>query len=295
MAEAVDGFVPDRVALEWKGPGGGIEGSTSQVAGAKLHKVRKLTANEAPFLSRAAGAPFKVTLPAPSNFMISSFKPGLTDRFYPSRTALLDDVVQIIRDEVEWLVGLGVPYVQFDAPFYSYYLDPRTRALLEARGLDPDVELEHAIAGDNAAFAADRRAVTWAVHVCRGNSRSRWLNEGGYDAIAERLFEALDVDRFLLEFDDERSGAFEVLRFVPRHKTVVLGLVTTKRPALEARDDLLKRIEEASRHLPVENLAISTQCGFASVAAGNLLSIDDQWRKLERVVETARRVWGEVQ
>jgi 5-methyltetrahydropteroyltriglutamate--homocysteine methyltransferase len=293
MAEAVEGFVPERVTIEWKGPGGGVEGSTAQVAGAPLRKTRKLTGHETPFLARAAGAPFKVTLPAPSNFVLSSFKPGLTDRFYASRSAFLDDVVEIVRDEVQWLIGLGVPYIQFDAPFYSHYLDPRTRGQLQAQGLDPDVELERAIAGDNAAFTdVPRSAVTWAMHVCRGNSRSRWYTEGGYDAIAERLFGALDVDRFLLEYDDERSGGFEVLRFVPKGKTVVLGLVTTKTPALESRDDLVSRIEEASRYLPVENLAISTQCGFASVAAGNRLSVDDQWRKLERVVEAARSVWG---
>jgi 5-methyltetrahydropteroyltriglutamate--homocysteine methyltransferase len=212
-----------------------------------------LTEQETPFLARAAGAPFKVTLPAPSNFMLSSFKSGLTDRFYANRAAFLDDVVAIVRDEVDWLVGLGVPYIQFDAPFYSHYLDPRTRGQLEAEGLDPDAELERAIAGDNAAFRnVARSAVTSAMHVCRGNSRSRWYTEGGYDAIAERLFGALDVDRFLLEYDDERSGGFEVLRFVPKGKTVVLGLVTTKTPTLESRDALLKRIEDASRHVPLE-------------------------------------------
>jgi 5-methyltetrahydropteroyltriglutamate--homocysteine methyltransferase len=225
--------------------------------------------------------------------MLSSFKPGLTDRFYPDRSAFLDDVVGIVRDEVEWLVGLGVPYIQFDAPFYSHYLDPRTRGQLQAQGLDPDTELERAVAGDNAAFRnVARGAVTWAMHVCRGNSRSRWYTEGGYDAIAEKLFGALDVDRFLLEYDDERSGAFDVLRFVPKGKTIVLGLATTKTPVVESRDDLVRRIEEASRFVPVDSLAISTQCGFASVAAGNRLTMDDQWRKLERVVEAARTVWG---
>jgi 5-methyltetrahydropteroyltriglutamate--homocysteine methyltransferase len=130
------------------------------------------------------------------------------------------------------------------------------------------------------------------MHVCRGNSRSRWYSEGGYDAIAERLFGTLDVDRFLLEYDDERSGGLAPLKQVPRGKTVVLGLITTKQPALESPDALRRRIDEAAQYLPLENLAISPQCGFASVAAGNLISMDDQWRKLELVAKTARAVWG---
>jgi 5-methyltetrahydropteroyltriglutamate--homocysteine methyltransferase len=129
------------------------------------------------------------------------------------------------------------------------------------------------------------------MHVCRGNSRSRWYSEGGYDAIAEKLFGTLDVDRFLLEYDDERSGGFAPLQNVPRGKTVVLGLITTKQPKLESADELRRRIDEAARYLPLEYLAISPQCGFASVAAGNLISIDDQWRKLELVAKTARTVW----
>jgi len=132
-----------------------------------------------------------------------------------------------------------------------------------------------------------------ALHICRGNSRSRWYSEGGYEAIAEELFPRLDVDAFLLEFDSDRAGGFEPLRLIPRGKTVVLGLVTTKEAKLESQDDLRRRIDEAARFVPLENLALSPQCGFASVAAGNLLSIDDQWRKLELVVETARKVWGQ--
>ena len=137
-----------------------------------------------------------------------------------------------------------------------------------------------------------RDKVAVALHVCRGNSRSRWYTEGGYDAIAERLFGQLDVDAFLLEYDTNRAGGFDPLRLVPRGKSVVLGLITTKEPKLESQDELRRRIDEASRFLPLENLALSTQCGFASVAAGNLLSLDDQWRKVELVVDTARKVWS---
>jgi len=167
---------------------------------------------------------------------------------------------------------------------------------MKQAGLDPDKELENAIAGDNAALqGVPRGSITVALHVCRGNSRSRWYTEGGYDAIAEKLFGILDVDRFLLEYDSDRSGGFEPLRLVPRGKSVVLGLVTTKEPRMESQDELRRRIDEAAKYVPLENLALSPQCGFASVAAGNLLSIDEQWRKLELVVETAHKVWGKVQ
>ncbi len=293
MADAVEGFVPQKVMLDWKGPGGGAEGSTAQAVGAKLRKLRKLTAHELPFLKKNAGGPFKVTVPAPSNFLLASFKPGLSDSSYPTQAELLRDLVEIVRDEVRWLVSQGAQYIQFDAPYYSHFLDPSQREKLRASGVDPDQEFGHAIAGDNAALKdVPRNHVTLALHVCRGNSRSRWYTEGDYDAIAEKLFGMLDVDVFLLEYDSARAGSFEALRRVSRGKTVVLGLVTTKEPKLESQDELLRRIDSAARYVPLENLAISPQCGFASVAAGNLLSIDEQWRKLELVVSTARKVWG---
>ena len=293
MADAVEGFVSERVPLEWKGPGGGVEGSTAHAAGAKLRKVRKMAGHEVPFLKKNARAPFKVTLPAPSNFMQISYKTGITEKFYPTHADLLEDLVEIVRDEVRWLVSEGVQYIQFDAPYYSHYLDPLRQASMRQSGFDPFKELENAIAGDNAALRdVPRGGVTLALHVCRGNSKSRWYAEGGYDAIAEKLFGLLEVDRFLLEYDTDRSGGFEPLRLVPRGKSVVLGLVTTKEPKLESQSDLRERIDEASKFVPLENLALSPQCGFASVAAGNLLSMDEQWKKLELVVDTARKVWG---
>jgi 5-methyltetrahydropteroyltriglutamate--homocysteine methyltransferase len=159
-------------------------------------------------------------------------------------------------------------------------------------GLDPDAALDEAVRADNACLAGARPpGVTLAIHLCRGNNRSHWYAEGGYDPIAEKLFGTLQVDRFLLEYDDTRSGTFEPLRWVPRGKTVVLGLVSSKRPQLESRRDLARRIEEAARYVPLEHLALSPQCGFASTMEGNLLTEDDQWAKLRLVVETAREVW----
>jgi 5-methyltetrahydropteroyltriglutamate--homocysteine methyltransferase len=293
MADAVEGFVRDRVVLDWKGPGGGPEVSSANAVGAKLRKTRYLTEHEVPFLLKSAKRNFKVTLPAPSNFVVCSYRPGLTESIYSTRAELLQDLTAIIREEVRWLVAQGVTYIQFDAPYYTHYLDPEHRAQMQAEGRDPDAELAEGIAGDNAALRdVPRDHVTVAAHICRGNSRSRWFTEGGYDVIAQRLFGSLDVDRFLLEFDDERSGGFEPLRWMPADKTVVLGLITTKDAKLESQDELRRRIDQAARYVLLDRLALSPQCGFASIAAGNLLSLDEQWRKLELVADTARKVWG---
>ena len=185
-------------------------------------------------------------------------------------------------------------YIQIDAPRYSYYLDPKWREWIRTEmNAEPDALLDESIRADNACFAAARRpGVTLAIHLCRGNNRSHWYAEGGYDAIAEKLFTAMDVDRFLFEYDDERSGTFEPLRFIPKNKIVVLGLVSSKRPRLENPDVLIERVKEAARHFPLENLALSPQCGFASTMEGNLLTEDEQWAKLKLVAETARRVWN---
>jgi 5-methyltetrahydropteroyltriglutamate--homocysteine methyltransferase len=293
MAESVAGFVAQSRVVEWHGPGGGPEASTSQVVGERLRQRRRLTGDEAAFLGRNAAGPFKVTVPAPSNFYVVSWRQGITDAVYGSRSELLADVVEIIRAEVEALLAEGVAYVQLDAPYYSSFLDERERGRLRESGVDPDRALLEVVAADNACVAGlAREGATLALHVCRGNSRSRWLADGAYDPIAEALLGTVEVDAFLLEYDSPRDGGFEPLRFLPAGRAAVLGLVTTKEPTLESRDSLLRRIEEAARHVPVERLALSPQCGFASVAAGNLLSESDQWRKLELVVETARDVWG---
>jgi 5-methyltetrahydropteroyltriglutamate--homocysteine methyltransferase len=293
MADAVEGFVADRIVIEWYGPGGGAEASTARVAGARLRQTRRLTATEVGFLTTHARGPFKVTVPTPSSFLLVSYKPGLTDRWYATRADMVHELALIVRREIASLVDDGVPYIQLDAPYYTSYLDARVRERLRGNGVDPDQAFEDSLAADAASLAGIRReGVTLALHVCRGNSRSRWFTEGGYDPIAEKLLGTLPVDRFLLEYDTHRSGGFEPLRFVPRGTTVVLGLVSTKEPRLESQDELVRRIEGASRFVPVENLAVSPQCGFASVAAGNLLSMDDQRRKLELVVETARKVWS---
>jgi 5-methyltetrahydropteroyltriglutamate--homocysteine methyltransferase len=235
-----------------------------------------------------------MTLPSATQFPAIAFKAGITDAVYKNRSELLWAIVEIMKSDLAQLAGDGVSYIQIDAPRYSYYMDPKWREWIRTEmKVDPDAALDDAVKADNACFRAARReGVTLAIHLCRGNNRSHWYAEGGYDAIAEKLFGTLDVDRFLLEYDDDRSGTFEPLRFVPKGKTVVLGLISSKTPQLESTDNLTRRVEEAARFVPLENLAISPQCGFASTAEGNLLTEDQQWAKLNLVTETARRIWG---
>lgn len=296
LAQAVEGFVPDHTVLEWRGGSADADEarpSVAHVVGDRLRQMRRLTSHETTFLLRYARVPAKVTLPSPQVFGQMSYKPGTTDRFYQTRADLMDHVAEIIRLEIAALLNDGVRYVQLDAPGYTYFADERLRSQTHLFGDDPDALLAASIRADNKALHGLHRLDTvLAIHLCRGNSRSQWLAEGAYDTIAERLFGSLDVDAFLLEYDSDRAGGFEPLRFVPAGKTVVLGLVSTKTPALEQVDDLRRRIDEASRYVPLDHLALSPQCGFASTADGNLLTPDDQRRKLERVVETARLVWG---
>jgi 5-methyltetrahydropteroyltriglutamate--homocysteine methyltransferase len=213
---------------------------------------------------------------------------------YQDHAELLWDIVAILKTELAAVSTEGASYLQIDAPRYSYFIDPKWRSWIEDEmRVPPEAWLAESIRADNACLvAAHRPGVTLAIHLCRGNNRSHWYAEGGYDDIAEQLFASLDVDRFLLEYDDERSGTFEPLRFVPKGKAVVLGLVSSKRPELEDPDALARRIDEASRFVPLEDLALSPQCGFASTMEGNLLTEEEQWRKLRLVVETARRVWS---
>jgi methionine synthase II (cobalamin-independent) len=297
MIEAVEGFVdtgqPAVVRL-WQGPGGEPqEQGTRQVVGGKLKPVRRLTGDQVAFLKRHAPGPFKMTVPSPTQFPAISFQPGVTDKHYPTRSDLLRELTGIVRAEIQALLADGVPYIQMDCPRYSYYVDPKWRQHLRDLGEDPERAFEEAVAADNACLRGARRAGgTLAFHVCRGNNQSKWYAQGGYDAIAEKLFGALEVDRWLLEYDTERAGTFEPLRFMPRGTMVVLGLISSKDRRPESPDALRRRIDEAARYVPLEDLAISPQCGFASTAAGNLMSEAEQWRKLELVVETARQVWG---
>jgi len=294
--DAVEGFdMGGAVARSWKGEPA-VQAPVSRVAGivtAKLRPVRRLTAHEVAFLKQHSPGPIKITLPSATQFPAISFQPGVTDRIYKDPLALLWDIVEIMKSELAALSTEGVSYIQIDAPRYSYFMDPKWREWIRREmKMEPEILLGESIRAENSCFQAARRpGVTLGLHLCRGNNRSQWYAEGGYDAIAEQMFGTLAADRFLLEYDDARSGTFEPLRFIPRGKTVVLGLISTKQPQLEDPASLVRRIEEASRFVPLEHLALSPQCGFASTMEGNLLTEEQQWTKLRLVIETARKVW----
>jgi 5-methyltetrahydropteroyltriglutamate--homocysteine methyltransferase len=259
-------------------------------ATAPLRLVRNVPLEEYRFTRAVATRPVKVTLMGPDR-VAQMLDVEASRAVYPDLDRFLEDVVAVQRRMVEELVAAGCRYVQLDEPSYTGYVDPPTLARLRARGEDPARRLEQAIAADNRVVAGLAGA-TFGLHICRGNRASLWHREGTYDAIAERLFNGLAFDRLLLEYDSERAGTFEPLRFVPRGRTVVLGLITTKSGRLETVDELRRRLEDAGRWVPLDQVALSPQCGFASGLGGNRLTEDEQWRKLEVMLETARRVWG---
>lgn len=298
LIDAVDGFTPGQGStLRWRvDPGQQVPPEVQNIAQAvvtdRLRPNRRIAAHEAAFLREHAPGPFKVTLPSPAHYTSGGYQAGVTDRFYPTRSDLTRHLTEILAEEAASLARDGVPYVQVDSPTYSIFWDP-SHFIEQSMGRQADDLLEEMIGSDNAVLDAARGggALT-AVHMCRGNASGAWLASGGYEPSAEKLFAGLRCDRLLLEYDSDRAGGFEPLRLVPDDKTVVLGLVSTKSGTLERRDDLLRRIEEAARFVPLERLALSPQCGFASTFRGNPLTEDQQWAKLALVASIAREVWG---
>jgi 5-methyltetrahydropteroyltriglutamate--homocysteine methyltransferase len=263
-------------------------------ATARLSLVDNFPLREFRFLRSVATRPAKAMLMGPDRVAQMCDIPGSRPH-YPDADAFLADVVAIQSRMVGELVDAGCPYVQLDEPSYTGYVDRATLERMQARGEDPMRSLNRAIAASNAVIAPWRGRATFGIHICRGNRASMWHREGTYDGIAEALFSTLTFDRLLLEYDTARAGGFEPLRFVPRGPAgpvVVLGLITTKTGEVESVDALVRRIADAQRFIPIDQLALSPQCGFASGIAGNLLGEDAQWRKLEVMLETARRVWG---
>ncbi len=305
VRESIEGLVQDenpptrRILNPWQGPhsdmanastivGGGL------VAGEKLRQTRRCTGEEAAFLKQHAPGPWKMTMPGAVSAAGQLWKPGVTDRAYPTRADFINELVGMLQREVDALLEDGCSYIQLDSLHYvERVADTTQRARMIEEGENLDRYLDELIAADNAVLNHARgRGATVGLHMCRGNNRSAWHAEGSYEPVAEKAFQQLNVDRFLLEYDTERAGGFQPLRFIPKDKMVVLGLISSKEPELESLDGLRRRIDAASRYVPFENLAISTQCGFASTMLGNLLTWDEQRRKLELVVETAHSVWG---
>jgi len=235
----------------------------------------------------------KLTIPSPSMVHYRGGRAAIDESVYPDLDGFWSDLTAAYREEVRRLGELGCTYLQLDDTSLAYLNDPEQRRYVGSIGGDPDAQHVEYIRHINEALDGRPDGMSVTTHMCRGNFRSSWVAEGGYDHVAEALFAELRVDGYFMEWDDERSGGFEPLRFLPKgDKQVVLGLVTTKRGALESKDDLKRRIEEASRHAPLEQLCLSPQCGFSSTVDGNALSYDEQVAKLALVVEVADEVWG---
>jgi 5-methyltetrahydropteroyltriglutamate--homocysteine methyltransferase len=259
---------------------------------AALRRPEPILVRDFAFLAGTTAVTAKITIPSPSRLHFHGGRRVVSSTVYPDIEDFFADVVQAYRAEIADLEAAGCRYIQIDDPLFSYFISERMRAEIVANGERPEERLIRYVQLINDCIAERGAGTAIGIHVCRGNARSAWIAEGGYERIAEQLFGGLKNDHFLLEYDDDRSGDFAPLRFMPSHQRVVLGLVTSKRGALESRDTLLRRIEEATAYVPIENLALSPQCGFASVVEGNIITPEDQWAKLRLVVETAREVWG---
>jgi len=287
--------VKDSLKLRFHSSSGDVEfmGSTAQVTG-RLRLEKPIFGEDFAFLKSVCrrGVP-KLTIPSPSMLHYRGGREAISRDVYPEMEEFWSDLKQVYATQVAGLAELGCTYLQLDDTSLAYLNDPAQQDHVRRLGGDPS--RQHLVYIDliNGALAGRPQGMTVCTHLCRGNFRSSWVASGGYDTVAEALFNELNVDGFFLEYDDERSGGFEPLRFVPKGKFVILGLVTSKRPALESKDELKRRIDAAARFVPIEQICLSPQCGFASTVEGNAVTEEDQWAKLRLVAQTAREVWGE--
>ena len=290
LIDAVEGF--DKLggwAIPFRNDQGDEMVLPRPVVVSKLRRKRPLCAEEFTYLRARTGHPAKTTMISAQQ-AAAYYDNKKSAAAYPRIDGYLSDLVDILRDEVEELIRLGCTYIQIDSPQYAALLDPHLREGYRQRGNDPDRLLDLSTEMDNA-IIGNHPGVVFGLHLCRGNNQSRFYASGDYGPIT-KVFQKTRFHRFLLEYDDERSGGFEPLRQVPEDRTVVLGLVSSKKATLESKDELKRRIQEASQCIPLERLALSPQCGFASTIEGNLVTLADQQAKLRLVAETAKEVWG---
>ena len=297
LTDSVDGFgdVPLEAFLwgEWHSDVLGemdVERPPDLGVSAKLRRRRHLAAEDFTYLRSRARRTAKVTLTSPSLYA-NLWSKERSGEVYPTLDDFLADVVEIYRGEVDELTRLGCTYIQLDAPHYPLLIEPKWRAFYEARGWSVERWLSHGIELDNAVMAG-HEDVTFSMHMCRGNQVSRWLVSGDYEPIARQIFTKIHAQRLLLEYDDERSGSFAPLRHVPEDKMAILGLVTTKTSRRETVDELAGRLNDAARHMDLERLGLSPQCGFATSIIGNAITVEDEKMKLTTIAQTAHKVWG---
>ena len=293
----LDGITKEagHIAVKFFNPEGEIEFTPAALhVDGKLGVSRTIFGDDFRFLQESVSANVpKLTIPSPSMVHYRGGRASIDESVYPDMDAFWSDLTAAYREEVRRLGELGCTYLQFDDTSLAYMNDPHQREYIASIGGDPERQHVEYIHHINEALAGRPEGMSVTTHMCRGNFRSSWAAEGGYDFVAEALFGELDVDGFFMEWDDERSGGFEPLRFLPKGKVVVLGLVTTKRGELEAKDELKRRIEEASKYVDVDQLCLSPQCGFSSTFEGNDLTYEQEVAKLRLIVETAAEVWGE--
>jgi 5-methyltetrahydropteroyltriglutamate--homocysteine methyltransferase len=283
------------VRLQFRNEAGGVEAALGgfRIAG-KLNFAKTIFGDDFAFTKSVAlaGTVAKLTIPSPSMLHYRGGRAAIDQAAYPEMEAFWEDLAQVYKKQIAGLHALGCTYLQLDDTSLAYLNDPAQRAYVTSIGGDGEQQHLTNIRLINRALEGKPAGMTVSTHLCRGNFRSAWMAEGGYDHVAEALFGELAVDGFFLEYDDARSGGFAPLRFVPKGKKVVLGLVTTKRAALENKDDLKRRVEEASKYVPLDQLCLSPQCGFSSTVEGNVLSEAEEIAKLRLVAETAREIWG---
>jgi len=258
----------------------------------KLGRPKPIFVDHFKFLKSVTKVTPKMTIPAPSNMHFRGGRKAIDAKAYPDLGEFYADLARVYNEEVQDLAAAGCRYLQIDEVNFAYLCDPKLREQVQNIGSDPNTLPQTYAKLINDSIAGKPKDMVTAMHLCRGNFRSAWVAEGGYEPVADVLFNQINVDGYFLEYDDERSGDFAPLRFVPKGKTVILGLVTTKLPELETKDALKRRIEEAAKYCPLDQLALSPQCGFSSTVEGNEVTVADEIAKLKLVVETAKEVWG---
>jgi 5-methyltetrahydropteroyltriglutamate--homocysteine methyltransferase len=291
FVQAVDGLTTKDSLFEFRdGSGGHATFQTAYVNG-KLRRTRGITTDEFSFVRANTRFIPKVTMPTPSLVHFFRLDQAVDRNVYPDMDQFWTDLIAVYREEIAALSALGCRSVQLDEVPIAMLCDPAIRAYVTKAGIDPATLIDSYIEAINAVARSRPAGLTLSLHLCKGNYKGHWMAEGSYEAISEKLFNAAMVDTFFLEYESERAGGFEPLRHVPKGKNVILGLISSKSPALEPLDDLRRRVDEASRFISLSQVGVSPQCGFASSVGGNPLSIDDERRKLARVVELADAVW----
>jgi 5-methyltetrahydropteroyltriglutamate--homocysteine methyltransferase len=291
FVQAVEGLTTRDSLFEFHDGSGGKATFQTAYADGKLRRTHGITTGEFSFVSANTRFTPKVTMPTPSLVHFFRLDEAVDRSVYPDMDEFWTDLIAIYREEIAALAALGCRSVQLDEVPIAMLCDPAIRAYVAKAGIDPVTLIDSYIEAINAIARSRPAGVTLSVHLCKGNYKGHWMAEGGYEAISEKLFNAAAVDTFFLEYDSGRAGGFEPLRHMPKGKNVILGLVSTKTPVLEPLDDLRRRVDEASRHISLSQVGVSPQCGFASSVGGNPLSINDERRKLARVVELANAVW----